>query len=196
MILRNPVEGHGDYETYTKYGTVKVRDGHWHITHEHKRWYPKPRESWRKVPLWMTINRMRGKCWCGRAKRGADRKFCQKHEHSWMWWACIRTIWGWYTQNNRLLEGVKCEKCGAPQSRWSDRTDGHQLDHIVPLVHGGTMWDNWNHQVLCAKCHRIKTGQESTARAELRRGKERAKHKARTLGAGPDLLAYGGTVHE
>jgi 5-methylcytosine-specific restriction protein A len=34
------------------------------------------------------------------------------------------------------------------------------VDHIVPIDQGGAMWDEGNHQVLCAACHRRKTATE------------------------------------
>jgi 5-methylcytosine-specific restriction endonuclease McrA len=34
------------------------------------------------------------------------------------------------------------------------------VDHITPIDHGGAMWDEGNHQALCAACHRRKTANE------------------------------------
>lgn len=152
---------------------------------------PTGRGSWRTPPLWMTINRLWGRCWCGRTKSGDDRKFCRENDHYTIWSCYIRTQWGLYS-SERVRAGVPCDRCGREQKPWGRREPwkGHQVDHIIALKDGGEMWANWNHQILCTDCHKTKTAAEAGARAELRARKRAAKRKAETLGGGPDLGAY------
>lgn len=152
---------------------------------------PEGRESWRTPPLWMTINRMRGLCWCGRTKSGPDRKFCLDRNHYDMWACCIRTTWGPYAQY-RARAGVPCDACGRLQKPWSEREayESHQVDHVTPLADGGEMWANHNHQILCTDCHKAKTAAESRARAKLRADILTVEHKKTILGGGPDLTGY------
>ena len=51
----------------------------------------------------------------------------------------------------RERDDYTCQKCG----QW-----GNEVDHIVAIRHGGTMWKGGNLQVLCSKCHRRKTDSE------------------------------------
>lgn len=55
-----------------------------------------------------------------------------------------------------------CEECGL-------RVLSAEVDHVVPLSDGGVDVPS-NLQVLCQRCHRLKTGQENGGRrARLRR---------------------------
>lgn len=61
----------------------------------------------------------------------------------------------------------KCAKCQTICSR-----KNWDMDHIQPLVEAHGRIDYWklpNLQTLCKSCHKSKTGQEATARAEKRR---------------------------
>ena len=56
---------------------------------------------------------------------------------------------------NRIAKyyGWKCAHCG------EETTDLH-CDHILPVKHGGGGWWLGNYQLLCHKCHKIKTNQD------------------------------------
>lgn len=51
----------------------------------------------------------------------------------------------------RERDDYVCQTCG----QW-----GNEVDHIVPIRHGGAMWDAANLQVLCSPCHVRKTRRE------------------------------------
>lgn len=40
------------------------------------------------------------------------------------------------------------------------------VDHIVPITQGGSVWGTFNHQPLCHKHHKSKTGQEGAEKYE------------------------------
>ena len=63
--------------------------------------------------------------------------------------------WRKFRLNVIRRRGGECAKCGAtPEGK-----ELH-LDHIVPLVQGGERWDTSNIQILCRRCHGIKTAGE------------------------------------
>ena len=50
-----------------------------------------------------------------------------------------------------LLKNPRCVKCGRPST---------EVDHIIPIIDGGSFWDASNHQALCHSCHSIKTAED------------------------------------
>ena len=68
-------------------------------------------------------------------------------------WDVLRTL-------AKDRDGWRCVKCG--------RAGRFEVDHIVPVVKGGAMWELSNLQTLCRPCHFAKT------RAELSRPKTEA----------------------
>lgn len=65
----------------------------------------------------------------------------------------------WKKLRKRIIErdGGVCVKCGSDYRL--------QVDHIIP--HNGSeelMWDEFNLQTLCAKCHGIKCHKESVSK--------------------------------
>jgi 5-methylcytosine-specific restriction endonuclease McrA len=64
----------------------------------------------------------------------------------------------------------KCKSCGIACDRKG--LNGWQMDHITPLIEAQgdlTYWRLPNLQTLCKPCHKVKTSQEATERAKLRR---------------------------
>ncbi|MFN8296759.1 MAG: HNH endonuclease signature motif containing protein [Chitinophagales bacterium] len=56
---------------------------------------------------------------------------------------------------SKIIGGLKCEKCGE-----SEHFFAHDLDHIIPVAHGGGGGWISNYQILCKKCHREKTNND------------------------------------
>jgi len=53
-------------------------------------------------------------------------------------------------------ERILCELC-LQEGR---TTQCQMVDHITPINRGGSVWDKSNLQVLCNKCHNIKSGKD------------------------------------
>lgn len=45
----------------------------------------------------------------------------------------------------------------------------YEIDHIIPLSHGGSDLDDKNFQILCRCCHATKTGKDITKAAHIKR---------------------------
>lgn len=72
-----------------------------------------------------------------------------------------RKGWKWerLAVSVRERDDYQCQLCGE---------FGNEVDHIVPLWNGGSMWDKGNLQVLCSGCHIEKTRREARERSPAR----------------------------
>lgn len=79
--------------------------------------------------------------------------------------ALNRSGWAWSNTRKQVIrrDGGRCQLC--PTDR---PTPGAVVDHIVPIVNGGTD-DMSNLQLLCTPCHNAKTRDEARARAARNR---------------------------
>ena len=111
----------------------------------------------RKPPqAWMEINRLWGRCWCGRPKESFERglrSHCSEL-HSAIWRNHIRR--NWHSVRREVLERDfgACQTCGRSGNRNSVMLD---IDHVVPKSLGGDEWNHGNLQALCHSCHEAKT---------------------------------------
>ena len=111
--------------------------------------------SVRKPPqVWMEINRLWGKCWCGRPREsfGYKRRNHCSEIHSAIWRNHVRR--SWYAVRCEVLErdSNTCQACG--RNRNYVVLD---VDHVVPKSLGGDEWNQGNLQTLCRSCHEAKT---------------------------------------
>ena len=60
------------------------------------------------------------------------------------------------TDSDQEDECILCELC-LQEGR---TTQCQMVDHITPINRGGSVWDKSNLQVLCNKCHNIKSGKD------------------------------------
>jgi 5-methylcytosine-specific restriction protein A len=100
---------------------------------------------------------------CGKPAKGTR---CAKHSPKRTPWQRSdnrpRLGWAWQQRRKQVLaEEKQCRYCG--------RTTDLEVDHIVPRAEGGSD-DRANLQVLCHRCHKMKTQGES------KRGMRRANH--------------------
>lgn len=72
-------------------------------------------------------------------------------------------------QRARIFKRDKgiCRSCGV-QLLKGRRQGDWQCDHVVALINGGSQTDE-NLQLLCGKCHNVKTAREAGERAEVRK---------------------------
>ena len=138
-----------------------------------------------KVPTW-PLYRTDGRCeCCAGPMPQRRRRLCSDN-------CRLRyTIWmyapHWTKRLLAVRDGCKCANCGVescsviPPLRWNRRKDDQRpgvtllpdprpfvLDHVIPMVDGGSDTpDNW--QLLCERCHKIKTAREAKARALKRK---------------------------
>ena len=117
--------------------------------------------SIRKPPqTWMEINRIWGKCWCGRPRGSFEykrRSHCSAR-HAKIWRDHIRR--NWHAVRREILErdSNTCRICGRNNSRSGNRNYVIlDIDHIVPKSLGGDEWTQGNLQTLCRTCHESKT---------------------------------------
>jgi 5-methylcytosine-specific restriction endonuclease McrA len=55
---------------------------------------------------------------------------------------------------------AECEKHGRIES-------GHIVDHVIPILQGGALFDECNCQTLCQTCHNRKTAMETKESAKV-----------------------------
>ena len=85
---------------------------------------------------------------CKKFKNGNYRKYCDLHDS----FSLMRERY-WSLFKVRILDRDGCcVKCGSKNDL--------EVDHILPLMTGGKMWDENNLQTLCKVCHRSKTNQD------------------------------------
>ena len=105
---------------------------------------------------WMNINRLWGKCWCGRLRESFEhgrRTHCSKlHADWWRFYICR----DWSAVRCEILERdlYMCQTCGI-SNQYLD------IDHIIPKSLGGDDWNPDNLQVLCKPCHESKSLQDN-----------------------------------
>ena len=68
------------------------------------------------------------------------------------WHALNGRRWGRVRLRVLDAHGWRCAVCGKV---------GREVDHLIPLHHGGAPWDEGNLQVLCRACHIRKSRLES-----------------------------------
>lgn len=88
---------------------------------------------------------------------------CEEHKRK--AWANRSKAWGsgstrkWREARRRqLVHEPDCRRCGARAT---------QVDHIVPLSEGGSMWDPANWQSLCESCHDVKSAEDRRRRTRV-----------------------------
>ena len=104
----------------------------------------------------MEINRLWGKCWCGRPRESFEYKR-RSHCSAWhakMWRDHIRRNWRAVRREILEHDSNTCRICGRSGNRNGVPLD---IDHIVPKSLGGNEWNHGNLQVLCRSCHEAKT---------------------------------------
>ena len=69
----------------------------------------------------------------------------------------------WHRLRLKLMDaaGWRCVQCG--------KAGRLELDHVVPVQHGGDPWDPSNLQPLCRPCHFAKTAKENARPPSLER---------------------------
>ena len=112
--------------------------------------------SARKPPLlWMAINRMWGRCWCGTPKEmfaSGRRSHCSE-QHFQIWRNYIRRNWHAVRSEVLVRDYYTCQICG----KYDNTGTNLDVDHIIPKSLGGDEWDHNNLQVLCRICHAEKS---------------------------------------
>ena len=109
-----------------------------------------------------------GKCWCGRpparTRSWTDGGWACSRTHQSTWWKQFEF---WHDVRTQVLDrdGWECAKCGL------EMVTGAQVDHVVPVADGGSMWNRDNMQSLCAECHASKTAGDLRNRTAARRRK-------------------------
>lgn len=91
-----------------------------------------------------------GTCWwCGAALQGRQRRYCSE-EHRWIY----GTQYYWPAVRFRILmrDGYRCVRC--------DGTEKLEVDHIIPIAHGGDEFDPDNCRTLCHRCHVVVTREQ------------------------------------
>lgn len=89
-------------------------------------------------------------CGCGAALTGKKKKW--ERGHGSIMWNVISIINGQTSQAGWYLKyyyGDMCQHCN--ENEWTD------VDHIIPVKHGGGGCWLSNYQLLCNSCHKIKT---------------------------------------
>jgi len=90
------------------------------------------------------------KCaYCGKPLTGRQKYYCSE-ECRWNFYVKFKDYQSWLEVREKALErdGYRCVKCGRP---------ANEVDHIVPIALGGSMFDLNNLQSLCSECHKRKT---------------------------------------
>ena len=125
-----------------------------------------------KYPDWFYESRdkLKGKClYCGVKLKNRRFKYCSD-SCKWKSTGCHNTLQG--TSARKYIHkrfNFKCCECGelfqeiTPAGFKIPHLWGH-VDHILPLADGGTD-DVFNLQLLCEKCHKVKTIRENKQRA-------------------------------
>lgn len=107
-----------------------------------------------------------GKCWCGkppaRTRSWTDGGWACSRVHQRTWWKQFEF---WHDVRLQILDrdGWECTKCGMELGAHA------QIDHVVPVADGGSMWGRDNMQSLCAECHMSKTTDDLRRRTAERR---------------------------
>lgn len=108
----------------------------------------------------MFPNEQTGVCACGcgqpvqKYKSGHYRDYHSNacSEFTYKVWAIIMGYINWFERVVYLYHGPMCARCG--------EKEGTDLDHIIPVKHGGGACWISNFQYLCFDCHRIKTQED------------------------------------
>lgn len=96
--------------------------------------------------------------WCGKAMPDChgNMKYCSNK--------CSNSAYIYTTPHHPLpkkyilnLQGNKCNICGV---EFNHKNCEFDLDHIVPIWCGGSIFDLKNRQMICKKCHKEKTKRE------------------------------------
>lgn len=136
------------------------------------------RQSVRQPPKEWTERKKSGLCpVCGAPKEKFEKRrrvYCSKKcSDEWGEWVVSWTYYRWLFIKKH---GKFCDMCGITEVEaeaigmercWDTY---FEVDHILPLVLGGSMWDEKNHQVLCYECHKKKTADDMKELARHRRG--------------------------
>ena len=112
------------------------------------------RKTRRQPPVWMEINILWGRCWCGKPRdmwTGNQRRYCSTGHKFW-WNDHIHPYWGMVRQHVLERDKHACRRCGASENL--------HIDHVTPHALGGEFWDMENMQVLCEACHIPKSTSE------------------------------------
>ena len=66
----------------------------------------------------------------------------------------------WNKLRLKMLDDAnwRCRKCG--------KAGRMELDHIIPVKHGGEWWSESNLMIICRNCHFLKTGSENRLNSE------------------------------
>ena len=149
-------------------------------------------------PLWMHLNMLDGKCWCGcpRESWGSRMKTSCRTDHTLLrnqiciWWSALREsvlsdrvntsktkpcFCGKYDDGNTwcpmcgtwtvVIKTYTCVKC-------SIETVKPEVDHILAKCLGGEPCEEDNLQILCRKCHVIKTASDISKARNLEKSKK------------------------
>ena len=106
---------------------------------------------------WMAINRLWGRCWCGRPNELFDLSrctYCSKRHADW-WQTQICRSWSAVRRDVLERDSYMCRMCGGSEDDIMD------IDHVLPKSLGGDEWNPDNLQVLCRRCHEAKTLQDN-----------------------------------
>ena len=110
--------------------------------------------------------------WCDTECSGRRTRWCSdecsaKYGRVWSWGAVSRYV--------RKRDRETCQRCGTTdpprpkQKGWGARVTPWDVDHVVPVVDGGTD-DPANLRLLCIDCHRIVGYEQRAARRESEQG--------------------------
>lgn len=114
-------------------------------------------------------------CWCGKRRGRNTYGCCESHTNE---FGKAVEYWRDVQHNVRYAQNNTCEKC---KKDVYHRDYDLAVDHIVPIIDGGSPWDRTNLQLLCSDCHGKKTGTEATTRARVRSIRKRQeKHRILT----------------
>ena len=125
----------------------------------------------RPIPLWMSMNRLHKKCWCGKPKelfQKGRRKHCTA-AHADTWTFSINASWNMLRSHVVHNQNYTCELCNHHDTGQDYEM---QVDHIVAKCLGGDPWIESNLQVLCQNCHKAKTKQDKQELAKLNKTKK------------------------
>lgn len=101
-------------------------------------------------------------CGCGETLVGRKRRWAHP-DHTWSSLQIFRIIQGDVDviyDYIRRYHGETCAVCDVTPDKIDRDTQLFDLDHIIPVAHGGGGCWLSNYQLLCLGCHRIKTNRD------------------------------------